>query len=354
MNPKSSSAFFKVGLSLLLGLLLSVSTAFAGPKLAKLKEDVRRIKAGTLLIAPIMEDAFILRKLQDPKKAEKLAAYRAAIVAANANMKKAVESKYSFSKVEFLPDFENYTAYFDALKGYDSEKYFVLQFGQAVQYATGKAKRIRTYDREVLGIYETDGKSRLYLSSGKVKLFDGRTYAETIIRNLDRGLVKYSKAKRSKKNQNELLIPDFEDQVALLPQEALHGSDSTTFQDFNWQTVVTVKPVTLYRVFGGKAMPNGTFAGTTPVRDTAKVREDLAILPDWGNNFSFEAVIEVPVATKMQIGIAAAQPPLTGGGDQVILPYQWPVEWIKEVHSLKTKETWTLEAFKLKYPNYFP
>ncbi len=353
MNPKSTSAFLKVSLSLLLGLILSTSTAFAGPKLAKLKKDVRRIKAGTLLIAPIMEDSFVLKKLQNPKKADKLAAYRAAIVAANQNMKKAITAKYTFSKVEFMPAFESYEAYFEALKGYDSERFFVLQFGHMVQYADGKAKRIRAYDRKILGIFETDGKSRMYLNAGKVKLFEGESYAQSIILSLNRSLTKYSKARRSKNKKQELLIPAFEDQVALLPQEELFGSDSTTFQDHQWQTVVTVKPVTLYRVFGGKAMPNGSFAGTSPVRDTAKVREELAILPDWGNNFSFEAVIEAPVATKMQIGIAAAQPPLTGGGDQVILPYQWSVEWIKEVHSLKTKETWTLSEFKKKYPSYF-
>ena len=354
MNQNSATRFWKIGISVLFGILLSSNFAFAGPKLAKLKEDVKRIQAGTLLIAPIMEDSFILRKLQNPKKADKLAAYRAAIVTANENMKKAIQGKYTFSKVEFLPPAKDYKAYFETLKGYDSEKYFVLQFGQAVQYANGKAKRIKAYDREILGIFETDGKSRMYLNAGKVELFKGATYAETIIRNLGRNLDKYAKEKRGRKNTNELLVPSLEERVALLPQEKLFGSDSTTFQDQKWQTVVSVKPLTLYRVFGGKAMPNGTFAGTLPVKDTTLVREELAILPDWGNNFNFEAVIEIPVATKFQIGIAAAQPPLKGGGDQVILPYQWPVEWIKEVHSLKTKEVWSLEEFRAKYPSYSP
>lgn len=334
-------------------LLFANSIAFAGPKLAKLKEDVQKIKIGTLLIAPIMEDSFVLRKLQGATKTEKLKAYQEAIADANANMKKAVASKYSFSKVEFLPPADNYQAYFEAFNQRDREKFFVLQFGQAVQYVEGKTKRIRAYDREILGIYEVDGSSRVYLNAGKINLFKGLTYAENIISSLDRNLRKYAKEKRKKSAEPAILLPKLANSVALLPQEKLFGNDSTTFEQHIYQTVVTVKPLTLYRVFGGKAAPNGTFAGTNPVNDTLKVREELAILPSWGNNFSFEAVVEVPVATKLQIGIAAAQPPLKGGGDQVILPYRWPLEWIKEVHSLKTKEVWSLEEFKEKHPEYF-
>src|SRR5688572_247492 len=47
----------------------------AGDKLRKLKEDVQRVQHGTLLIAPILPDSFVLRKYDRPEDAAKRTAY---------------------------------------------------------------------------------------------------------------------------------------------------------------------------------------------------------------------------------------------------------------------------------------
>jgi hypothetical protein len=90
------------------------------------------------------------------------------------------------------------------------------------------------------------------------------------------------------------------------------------------------------------------------VGDTSATRKDLAILMAWGNTLAFEAVIKVPVATKLNVGRAAPQGDLAGGGEQVIMPFKWNVEWIERVYSTRSSESWTLAEFRAAYPQYFP
>jgi hypothetical protein len=349
-NLKTAIPAIRFWLLATLFLLLS-QPAWAGEKLTKLKEDVKRIQRGTLLVAPVLPDSFVLQKLSKPGQEALRKTYLDRIASSNLNLRDKLQQHYHFSKVEFLTD-TDYASYFAHLRSYDSEKYFVLQFGHAVQFAEGKAHKIKKYDRDLLGIFATDGKSRLYLNAGKVDLFYKREYAAAIVQNLQLNLDKYARDKKVKSSAPKLLVPQLHESVALIPQEKLFGSDSATFMNHQWQTVVNVKPVTFYRVFGGKALPGGLFVGIEPAKDTSAVRADLAILPSWGNTLHFEAVIDVPPATKLQIGIAGPQPPLPGGAAQVILPFQWDTRWIREVHDLKSSKKWTFPEFLKEYPQY--
>jgi len=75
--------------------------------------------------------------------------------------------------------------------------------------------------------------------------------------------------------------------------------------------------------FGGNAKVGGTFVTTTK----GATRNELAVLDDW-NSMRFEAKIEIPTQTKLNIGKVGPKTSddglqvLTGGGDQVILPFQ--------------------------------
>lgn len=163
-----------------------------------------------------------------------------------------------------------------------------------------------------------------------------------------------AKGKGCKKQRARLLAPSLKCFVAILPQERLFGNDSLTFLHGQYQTVVTTLPTRLYRAFGGVAMAGGSFVTPDSVGDTNATRKDLAILMAWGNTLAFEAVIKVPVATKLNVGRAAPQGDLPGGGEQVIMPFKWNVEWIERVYSTRSSESWTLAEFRAAYPQYFP
>jgi hypothetical protein len=331
-------------------LLALPQQATAGDKLRKLKDDVQHIQNSTLLIAPVMPDSFVLRKYAGPKHESQRTAYLEAIRLSNENLQMAMQKHYRFSKVQVLPAYPDYASYFAALKAFDPEHYCVLQF------AVAPSRKASNYDKEFLGIYALDGHTRLYLNQGKVLIFPKLAYAEAIVKNLQINLDRYARAdgKRGKHGAPKLLAPALTGKVALLPQERLYGNESLTFRNGQYQTVVTTLPLKLYRAFGGAAMPGGSFVTPDSIRDTSATRRDLAILIAWGNTLEFEAVINVPVATKLNVGIAASQADLQGGGEQVIMPFQWNVAWIDRIYHTRSAQSWTLAAFRAAYPQYFP
>lgn len=68
---------------------------------------------------------------------------------------------------------------------------------------------------------------------------------------------------------------------------------------------------------------------------------DSALLPEWKNTRQYETTIVVPKGTVLNIGKVAPQTirqsgtVLEGGADQVLLPPNWPNEWIKETREVK-------------------
>ena len=61
-----------------------------------------------------------------------------------------------------------------------------------------------------------------------------------------------------------------------------------------------------------------------------------AILTEWKNSLQYEARITIPKETKLNIGRAEKQVSIdgtkyAGNGDQLLLPKNWDLNWIKEI-----------------------
>ncbi|KAA5846451.1 hypothetical protein F2A37_07385 [Pseudomonas chlororaphis] len=66
-----------------------------------------------------------------------------------------------------------------------------------------------------------------------------------------------------------------------------------------------------------------------------------ALLPEWKNTRVVEAEIVIPKGTKLDVGKVAPQTikstgtVLDGGADQLLMPRDWPKEWIKSTRDVK-------------------
>ncbi|HHL0973685.1 MULTISPECIES: WXG100 family type VII secretion target [Bacillus cereus group] len=133
-----------------------------------------------------------------------------------------------------------------------------------------------------------------------------------------------------------------EDKVIAVEKQNLPGTLGATFKDGNYRTVKTTEDINFYRAYGGQAKPNGTFVTTVPAPNKIQAKIDLALLPEWKNTRQYEAVIQAPEGTILQIGRAEKQTTMSGtifkgDEDQVLLPFGYPSEWIKEVREIPGK-----------------
>ncbi|MGE1057071.1 pre-toxin TG domain-containing protein [Bacillus sp. GMa5/1] len=115
-----------------------------------------------------------------------------------------------------------------------------------------------------------------------------------------------------------------------------------SFTDGVFRTVKTNEEVTLYRTFGHSADAGGGFATTVPAQNRIQAKLDTALLPEWKNSRMYEATIKVPEGETLNLGKVAEQytmsgTTLKGGGDQVLLPQNWPLEWISDVRKVPNK-----------------
>ncbi|WP_428386130.1 hemagglutinin repeat-containing protein, partial [Pectobacterium versatile] len=148
------------------------------------------------------------------------------------------------------------------------------------------------------------------------------------------------------KIDNSLIITD---------KEYLPESIISTFRSGKYETVITREPVTLFRKFGGseeQAKLDGGYATTV----SNASRNETAVYKKWSTT-QFEAQIEIPKNTKLNIGAVGEQPPLStnpkynGGADQILLPRNYSTDWIKSVRDGKTGKIYTYDEFKTKLPD---
>ncbi|WP_240321461.1 T7SS effector LXG polymorphic toxin [Streptococcus intermedius] len=110
-----------------------------------------------------------------------------------------------------------------------------------------------------------------------------------------------------------------------------------SFLDNEYRTVLTKENIIVYRTFGGSADAGGTFVTTNKATSRIDAKIDTALLPEWKNTRMYEARIIVPKNQRLNIGKVAPQiieesgTILDGGGDQIMLPKEWPLDWIKEI-----------------------
>ncbi|MEZ3435533.1 MAG: hypothetical protein K1W34_13085, partial [Lachnospiraceae bacterium] len=107
-------------------------------------------------------------------------------------------------------------------------------------------------------------------------------------------------------------------------KDSLPESVKNSFTDGNYDTIVTDRPVTLYRSHGGKAYSDGSYWTLDKPGDPMEAKMDTALLQEWGNSKTYTETMTVPAGTKMNIGTAAPQESaagqtLPGGVSQVLL-----------------------------------
>ena len=113
-----------------------------------------------------------------------------------------------------------------------------------------------------------------------------------------------------------------------------------TFKDGNYRTVVTNEDIIVYRSFGYNAEAGGVFATSEPAVNRIKTKVDCAILPEWKNSLKYEAEIVIPKGTTLNIGRVGEQytisgTKLIGNADQILLPQNWDLNWIKKIRKVK-------------------
>ena len=115
-------------------------------------------------------------------------------------------------------------------------------------------------------------------------------------------------------------------------QGPLPLSVANTFRSGTYVEIVTNKPLTLYRVYGGNASKLGSYWTTTKPSGPVQSIIDSALNPAWGNPATNVVKIEVPPNTRLYQGFAANQEGLVGGGVQVVFPKDVEIktDWIKE------------------------
>jgi hypothetical protein len=133
-----------------------------------------------------------------------------------------------------------------------------------------------------------------------------------------------------------------DDKVKVIDKVDLDGWICESFTDGNYRTVVTEQNITFYRTYGGGAKVNGSYVNTTPAGNRINAKINTALVPEWKNSRQYEAVIEVPKGTIINIGKVEKQYTKTGAllewdGDQILLPQGWPSEWIKEIREVPSR-----------------
>ncbi|WP_167630620.1 T7SS effector LXG polymorphic toxin [Listeria valentina] len=125
--------------------------------------------------------------------------------------------------------------------------------------------------------------------------------------------------------------------VTELEKETLPSQISKSFTDSYYRTVETTEEVTVYRAFGGYADAGGGFTTTSPAQSRINAKIDAALLPEWKNTRMYEAEIVIPKGEKLNIGKVAPQTipgvgtKLAGGADQILMPQDWPLNWISKI-----------------------
>lgn len=122
-----------------------------------------------------------------------------------------------------------------------------------------------------------------------------------------------------------------------------------SFLDSYYYTGKTLEDISVYRRFGGDGANQAKLFSGFSSTEAVLSRNDLAILKKW-SNMQFEAEFVVEKGTTLNLGKIAPQSIYSGGADQVLLPRNIPENWVKNVKDLKTGKTYSLEEFKIAFP----
>lgn len=134
----------------------------------------------------------------------------------------------------------------------------------------------------------------------------------------------------------------------IMKNESLPQDVKESFLDTYYYTVETLENLIVFRRFGGSANHAKLFGGFSST-ETVLNRNELAILKKW-STMQFEAELIIEKGTKLNLGKIASQSIYSGGADQILLPLGYPEGWVKSITDLKTKKVYTLEEFRIAFP----
>ena len=139
------------------------------------------------------------------------------------------------------------------------------------------------------------------------------------------------------RKENQIKYPTgIDGSVKIIEKADLPSWIVDSFQDGQYRTVVTTEEVTVYRTFGGHSDAGGGFVTSSPSKNRIQAKIDTALLPEWKNTRMYEVEIRIPKGETLSIGKVAPQKislsgtVLKGGADQILLPQDWPLEWISD------------------------
>ncbi len=160
-------------------------------------------------------------------------------------------------------------------------------------------------------------------------------------------------------DNSDFLPAELDGKVEEVATETLSNFLVEAFRDGHYRTFRTLEQITVYRKFGRapnseQAAANGHWAAPKPNGS----RQSLAVGKQW-NTMQYVAEIQIPQGQKINVGKVAGQPLNTqppkyrGLGDQILLPFAYPVDWIQKVIDLKSGQEYTLDEFRRLHPNQF-
>ena len=86
----------------------------------------------------------------------------------------------------------------------------------------------------------------------------------------------------------------------------------------------------------GKSVHRGGFVTSSPEQNRIQAKIDTELLPEWKNTRMYEVEIQIPKGETLSIGkvvpqkISSSGTVLKGGADSILLPQDWPLEWISD------------------------
>lgn len=162
-------------------------------------------------------------------------------------------------------------------------------------------------------------------------------------------------------NQKYKTILD-ETNVRCVDKEVLPTQIIESFKNQEYKTYEVIEDIVLYRVYGmppsgkGGARQRGAFATTEFAESRIDVKLRLSLDPQWKNALYIEEKIIVPKGTMINVGVVGPVTLLSGtilegGADQIILPKDWPEEWVVGYRFVTSEPLMEYPEYSLDKPN---
>lgn len=157
--------------------------------------------------------------------------------------------------------------------------------------------------------------------------------------------------------------------LELVERDELEPWEAESFLDGKYETFLSREPIVMYRLYGkyqqdasqseretaSGARLGGRFVSTEFAESIIDAKERLALKPNWKNTKMYEAKLIVPAKTRMSIGIVApvtlsTGTVLSGGAPQILLPPNWPEEWIQGYRRVSGRQLQIVPTYWPKKP----